>query len=155
MGRKIVCEKCDTIFKEELLGDATICPVCGESLDDGGEETKDWVTWYYYGFKSNNGKTTSLRSEPIDLNEFGHIYFLIKEFKAPPRDPVTGSEEAKKILRTYVPDAFVFPKDPTPSIMCPRCFSTEFQLVPKKFSLLTGFATNAYSRVCNKCGRKF
>lgn len=37
---------------------------------------------------------------------------------------------------------------------CPKCGSTEFTPVRKKFSLLTGFATNKVELICNKCGTK-
>ncbi|WP_195612826.1 hypothetical protein, partial [[Clostridium] symbiosum] len=69
------------------------------------DEHSDWITWWYYGFKKNNGKTTILDDEPIDLDKHGDEVFLIKEFKAPPRD-ANGSDKAKEILRTYIPDAF-------------------------------------------------
>ena len=35
---------------------------------------------------------------------------------------------------------------------CPKCGCTEFTPVRKKFSLLTGFATNKVELVCNNCG---
>lgn len=79
---------------------------------------------------------------------------LIKEFKAPPRDSSGSSEKAKEILRTYVPDAFAEPKE-IPKVKCPYCFSSEVQIIPRKFSLLTGFATNKFDRVCLRCKRKF
>lgn len=166
---KIVCEKCGTEYKFEVAKDFDCCPVCKAPLigDDGvssyynnetgsaEDEHPDWITWYYYGFKSDNGKTTSLRDKPIDLFEFGDTYFLIQEFKAPPRDEAGSSEKAKEVLRTYIPDAFVYKKEETPQIMCPRCFSTSFQFVPRKYSLLTGFATRKIDRMCNKCGKRF
>lgn len=37
---------------------------------------------------------------------------------------------------------------------CPKCGSTQFTPVQKKFSLLTGFATNKVELVCNNCGTK-
>jgi len=100
----------------------------------------------------NNGKTAFLEERPIDLNEHGE-FFLIKEFKAPPESKY-GLDEVKRILRTYVPDAFEEPKE-VPKMRCPYCSSTEIQIVPKKYSLLTGFATNGYNRVCVRCKRKF
>ena len=43
---------------------------------------------------------------------------MIKEFQAPPRDE-NGSEKAKEILRTYIPDAFAPPeKSDGPVIRC-------------------------------------
>ncbi|SHJ03454.1 zinc-ribbon domain-containing protein [Dethiosulfatibacter aminovorans DSM 17477] len=38
---------------------------------------------------------------------------------------------------------------------CPRCGSTEFQMVPRKWSLATGIFTNKVDRVCVKCKKKF
>ena len=115
MGRKIMCHECNTVFDEDILkskNSENTCLVCGANLsgdEKGGkdklDEHSDWITWWYYGFKEDNGKTTSLRDKPIDLIRFGDTYFLIKEFKAPPRD-ANGSNKAKEILRTYIPDAY-------------------------------------------------
>lgn len=41
------------------------------------------------------------------------------------------------------------------TIKCPRCGSTNIQMVPRKFSLLTGFMTNKVDRVCMNCKHKF
>ena len=32
--------------------------------------------------------------------------------------------------------------EPKPKVCCPKCGSTQIQIVPRKFSFLTGFATN-------------
>jgi len=45
--------------------------------------------------------------------------YLIKEFKAPPKDANGNCEAAKRELRKYVPDAFAPPKENP--IRCPRC----------------------------------
>lgn len=37
---------------------------------------------------------------------------------------------------------------------CPKCGNTQFTPVRKKFSLLTGFATNKVDLICNNCGTK-
>ena len=115
MGRKIMCHECNTVFDEDILkskNSENTCLVCGANLsgDENGvkdklDEHSDWITWWYYGFKKNNGKTTILDDEPIDLDKHGDKVFLIKEFKAAPRD-ANGSDKAKEILRTYIPDAY-------------------------------------------------
>ena len=152
----VKCPKCGSSFNKMFLigkqGNADVCPMCGADMQSE-DEHPDWITWYYYGHKSNNGKTTSLRDEPIDLNEHGDVFFLIKEFKAPPESEC-GLDEVKRILRTYVPDAFQESKE-VPKVRCSYCQSEQVQIVPKKFSLLTGFATNSYQRVCMRCKRKF
>lgn len=38
---------------------------------------------------------------------------------------------------------------------CPKCGSTNIQIVPRKWSLLTGFLTNKTDRVCVNCKHKF
>ena len=38
---------------------------------------------------------------------------------------------------------------------CPRCGCTEIQIVPKKWSIWSGFRTNEVERVCVKCKRKW
>lgn len=152
----VKCPKCGSSFNRMYLmgkqGSADVCPMCGADMQSADEHS-DWITWYYYGFKSDNGKTTYLNDQPIDLNEHGDTFFLIKEFKAP-SESACGLDEVKRILRTYVPDAFAEPKE-VPKVKCPYCFSSEIQIVPKKFSLLTGFATNKFERVCVRCKRRF
>lgn len=167
---KIVCEKCGTEFKFEIAKDFECCPVCKaplmgydnsdhEESPSESDEKASWITWYYYGMKDKKGKatgTTSLRDKPIDLEEFGDIYFLIQEFKAPPRDLSGSSEKAKEILRTYVPDAFVYPEKKKPVVRCPRCFSTEYTLLNRGFSIFTGFlGSGRVKRVCNHCKKEF
>lgn len=40
-------------------------------------------------------------------------------------------------------------------IKCPKCGSTNIQMVQRKWSLLTGFMTNKVDRVCVNCKYKF
>lgn len=45
------------------------------------------------------------------------------------------------------------PKEPTGPV-CPKCGSTEFTPVRRKWSLMTGIFTNKVDLICNKCGTK-
>lgn len=38
---------------------------------------------------------------------------------------------------------------------CPKCYSSDFEMVPRKWSLLTGFMTNKVDRVCRRCKKRF
>ncbi len=62
-------------------------------------------------------------------------------------------EDAKRQLKEILPNSPLFKS--IPKVQCPYCFSTQVQMVPKKFSLLTGILTNGYNRVCVRCQRKF
>lgn len=158
MGRTILCPHCKSTINEDILrqkNSENICLVCGGRLDVGNVDTdehSDWITWYYYGFK--NSSNSCLHDKPIDLEKRGDVYYLIKEFQAPPRDANGNCDAAKRELRKYVPEAFAEAKT-VPKVQCPYCFGTEIQLIPKKLSILTGFATNSYNRVCVRCQRKF
>lgn len=161
---KVVCESCGTTYKYEVVKDMKTCPVCGVSLfteDESAdksdvqseEEHPDWITWYYY--QDEETKCFTLRYEPIDLEKWTDTK-LIKEFKAPPRDSVGSSERAKEILRTYIPDAFKEPKKTESTICCPWCGSSEFTLLNRGYSFLTGFlGSGKVKRVCNNCKREF
>ena len=163
MGRKIVCPDCGSIVDEDILkakNSENTCLICGANLGgdsiDKTEEHADWITWYYYGDKDDNGKTTTLRDKPLDLNKWDDE-FLIKEFKAPPEDNPGGLDEVKRILRTYVPDAFAPAEESDgPVIRCPRCGSKEYTLLNKGYGLLTGFiGSGRIKRVCNYCKKEF
>lgn len=147
----VKCAKCGSSFNKMFLmgkqGNADVCPLCGADMQSV-DEHPDWITWWYY--KDPECGDYSLWDKPPLYPE---ELELIKEFKAPPESKY-GLDEVKRILRTYVPDAFKEPQE-TPKVKCPYCFSSEVQIVPKKFSLLTGFATNSYQRVCLRCKRKF
>lgn len=158
MGRSILCPHCQSVLNEDILkqrNSENTCLVCGKSLDGNSasvDDHADWITWYYYGVKDSQGGY--LTDKPIDLDKPGEKSYLIKEFKAPPRDANGKSDAAKQELRKYVPDAFQ-EKQTIPKVQCPYCHSTEIQMLPKKFGLLTGFMTNGYNRVCVRCQRKF
>ena len=40
-------------------------------------------------------------------------------------------------------------------VKCPKCGSTQIQMVPRKWSLMTGFFTNKVDRVCVNCKHRF
>ncbi|MCM1160639.1 MAG: hypothetical protein NC412_05385 [Roseburia sp.] len=148
----IKCVECGSSYDKMFLlgkqGNANICPMCGADMV-ASEEHPDWITWYYYK-DILYGDCCLFDKQPLKPDKLE----LVKEFKAPPRDANGNSDAAKQELRKYVPDAFTESKT-VPKVQCPYCFSKEVQLVPKKFSLLTGFATNSYNRVCVRCQRKF
>ncbi len=152
-NNNVKCLKCGSSFNRMFLmgkqGNADVCPVCGGELQDE-DEHPDWITWYYYK-DPQYGDYSLWDKQPLQPEKLE----LIKEFKAPPRDSKGSSERAKEILRTYVPDAFVNKTPSETTVKCPYCGCTDIKIVPKKFSLLTGFATNKLERVCAKCMRKF
>lgn len=63
-------------------------------------------------------------------------------------DMLKYAEEKKKRIQEEYDRNFNAPR-------CPKCGCAEFQMVPRKWSLFTGFATNKVDRVCVRCKTKF
>lgn len=160
MGRKIVCPDCGSIVDEDILkakNSENTCLVCGANLGgdsiNKADEHADWITWWYLRDKRFNDDYSLWDKQPKHPDYFE----VIKEFKAPPEDNPGGLDEVKRILRTYVPNAFAPPEEPDgPVIRCPRCGSREYTLLNKGYGLLTGFiGSGKIKRVCNYCKKEF
>ena len=148
----VKCPKCGTIFNRMFLmgkqGNCDTCPMCGAELQ-AAEEHPDWITWWYYK-DIEFGDYSLWDKPPLHPEEFE----LIQEFKAPPESEC-GLDEVKRILRTYVPDAFEEPEK-ADAIFCPRCGCSEFTLLNRGYSVLTGFlGSGKVKRVCNRCKKEF
>lgn len=145
MGRTILCENCKSTFNESVLAkreNPNICPVCGESLlgdNDGADESPKVTTkWYYY--KEGGGGL-----DDILYDEFTPLYTF----------DAVDVEDAKRQLKEVEPNSPLVNNSSPNVVRCPRCRSTQIQMVPRKFSLLTGFATNRIDRVCVSCQKRF
>lgn len=143
MGRTILCENCKSTFNESVLAkreNPNICPVCGESLlgDDAFvESSKETTKWYYY--KEGGGTLTDTVYDRLPLYTFDAV----------------DVEDAKRQLKEVEPNNPLVNSSSPNVVRCPRCRSTQIQMVPRKFSLLTGFSTNKIDRVCVSCQKRF
>ena len=143
MGRTILCKKCQSTFNESVLANKenpNICPVCGESLIDGDkvpESPKEKTKWYYY--KEGGGTLTDTVYNRPPLYTFDAV----------------DVEDAKRQLKEVLPNSPLVNDNSPDIVRCPRCKSTQVQMVPRKFSLLTGFSTNKINRVCVRCQKRF
>ena len=146
MGRTILCKKCKSTFNESVLANRdnpNICPICGESVlaeDDNNsiKEQKEKTKWYYY--KEGGGTL---------MKTLSSCYTPLNTFEA------INVEDAKRQLKEVLPNNPLVNDDSPDVVRCPRCRSTQVQIVPRKFSLLTGFATNKFDRICLNCKKKF
>jgi len=107
-------------------------------VDSCVESQKEKTKWYYY--KEGGGMLDdTLSSHFTPLYTFDAI----------------DIEDAKRQLKEVLPNSPLVNDNSPEKVRCPRCRSTEIQLVPRKFSLLTGFATNKFDRMCIRCKKKF
>jgi len=145
---KIICEKCGTEYKYEVAKNMENCPVCGasmmeddfsheESLDKNSGKDAEKKTYYYYD------------SGTLDIVFYSHRKPLYT-FQA------TDVEDAKRQLKEVCPNSPLLKTAPSKQIRCPRCFSTEYTLLNKGFSIFTGFiGSGRVKRVCNYCKKEF
>lgn len=144
MGRTILCPHCKSTFDEDILkqrNSENVCLVCGESLlgdnDSSTENQKKKTKWYYY--KEGGGTLTDTIYSRSPLYTFDAV----------------DVEDAKRQLKEVLPNSPLVNDNSPEKVRCPRCRSTEIQLVPRKYSLLTGFATNKFDRMCVRCQKRF
>lgn len=145
MGRTILCPHCKSALNEDILkqrNSENVCLVCGGSLlgddDNSAEPEKETTKWYFY-----KGLSETLTDTLYDDEEPLYTFDAI------------NVEDAKRQLKEVLPNSPLVNDNSTQKVRCPRCRSTEIQLVPRKFSLLTGFATNKFDRMCVRCQKRF
>lgn len=145
MGRTILCPHCQSALNEDILkqrNSENVCLVCGGSLivdsDVSVETPKEKTKWYFY-----KGLSETLTDTLYDDEEPLYIFDAV------------DVEDAKRQLKEVLPNSPLVNNNSPDIVRCPRCRSTQIQMVPRKFSLLTGFATNRIDRVCVKCQKRF
>lgn len=144
MGRVILCPHCKSTLNEDILkqkNSENICLVCGGSLlgdqENIDEPKKETSKWYYY--KEAGGTLTDTLYDRSPLYTFDAV----------------DVEDAKRQLKEVLPNSPLINDNSPDKVRCPRCKSTQIQMVPRKFSLLTGFATNKVDRMCVRCQKRF
>ena len=145
MGRAILCPHCKSTLNEDILkqkNSENICLVCGGSLlvdsDSSAEPEKEKTKWYYY--KEGGGTLDDML-----YDDFTPLYTF----------DAVDVEDAKRQLKEVLPNSPLVNDNSPDIVRCPRCRSTQIQMVPRKFSLLMGFATNRVDRVCVRCRKRF
>ena len=147
---KIVCEKCGTEYKYEVAKDMKNCPVCGASMMDDDfshEESPD----------KDNGKAVEKKTFYYYKEGGGTLdEMLFKGWKPIYTFQAIDIDDAKRQLKEVCPNSPLLKTTPSKQIRCPRCFSTEYTLMNKGYSLFTGFlGSGRVKRVCNYCKKEF
>ncbi len=145
MGRTILCPHCNSALNEDILkqrNSENVCLVCGGSLIVDGENSaelkKETTKWYYYD-GAGGILTTTLYDDEEPIYTFD----------------ATNMKDAERQLKEVLLNSPLVNDNSPEKVRCPRCRSTEIQLVPRKYSLLTGFATNKFDRMCVRCQKRF
>ena len=131
----IKCGECG----KDVSDKANSCPHCGCPI-----ENKESTNTYNY-----NGKDYNIDGV-ILLSNQGQKVKAITSFRE-----LTGAglAEAKKIVDNL--PRMKIDSVNSNQVRCPKCGSSDFEMVKRNWSIVTGFMTNKVDRVCKNCKTKF
>ena len=92
-------------------------------------------------------KNEDILNAMIELKQKDVIEYGIKLAQFKPAAEVEEAKQQEKLEQERIREMNI-PR-------CPKCGSTQIQMVPRKWSLMTGFFTNKVDRVCMNCKHKF
>lgn len=149
----INCPECN----KEISDKASNCPNCGCPINndkyhlyitDCGTKTSLW-----------NGISSILNLdygyEDMD-NIVNNLPYKITECDSKEEASLISQKFEKYYVDIEIKDSVGCVATPTQRVvLCPKCNSDKIQLLNRKWSVLSGFATNKVNRVCVNCKYKF
>ena len=127
------------------------------------EKAGEYGRGYIIGFSEDLYTCPYCKNEIIDIDIASDDFFTLREISNHNRQLLEAMIELKqKDIIEYELKMSQFRNqaqqqknnDVVSQKRCPKCGCTDFTPLRKKWSLLTGFATNKVEMVCNKCGTK-
>ena len=145
----IKCPECNGQVSDK----AEVCIHCGYPINKViSNSTKNQVSSEQFNsnIKNINGKKYDL-TEVINHMQNGKRMEALNTFIniTGCHDVNEAINEIKKLEKTNEKVNIVS------QVKCPKCGSTQIQMVPRKWSFMTGFLTNKVDRVCMNCKHKF
>ncbi|WP_024347368.1 hypothetical protein [Lacrimispora indolis] len=125
------------IYEKSCKGNTSVCPYCNNELKIAEISEEDFVV---LGNTSNDNR--QLLDAMVDLHKKDVIEYELKMSQFRNQYEQSQREEKQE-------------KESGNQVKCPKCGCTDIQIVPHKWSLLTGFLTNKTDRVCVNCKHKF
>lgn len=151
----INCPECG----KEISDKANACPNCGYPIN-----LNHGYYVYIIGYRDTDTAVSAGLQEVLNLNlEYKEVVDILNNLPYKICDCDTQEEAeilAKKLDRWWIDvdikniqgESIPINKNIT---ICPKCNSTNIQLVRRKWSLLTGIFTNKVDRVCVNCKYKW
>lgn len=151
----INCPECN----KQISDKAKSCPNCGCPINNN-LKYQVIIIGYHDTDTSAYAGLTEIFNINLEYDEFMNIlnncpYTIIE------CDTLEESNlYARKLLRWGIDVEIINPNGKreyfdTNAVSCPKCGSTNIQIVPRKWSLLTGIFTNKTDRVCVKCKHRW
>lgn len=158
----IKCPECE----KEISDKADVCPNCGYPLKDTKiNNTICKINQQSYNLEKAlclclNGKYKESFIEisnqtKLSIKNCLNILEQIKMLECIPDDykvkEYTKEEEKEATIIIFSMKDKKLINNNNREVSCPKCGSTQIQVVPRKWSLLAGFATKKVDRVCVSC----
>lgn len=131
------------------------CPECGKEVSDKAE------VCIHCGYPLHDENVVIKESEPAYLKEVKKLLETndkIKAIKVVCDNTNCGLKEAKDYVEklqqgqeTSAPTK----SDVVTEVKCPKCGSTQIQMVQRKWTPIMGIFTNKVDRICMNCKHKF
>ncbi|MBQ2882693.1 MAG: zinc ribbon domain-containing protein [Alphaproteobacteria bacterium] len=151
----INCPECN----REISDKAKACPHCGYPIN-----LNTGYSIYIIGYRDTDTAVSAGLKEVLDIDlDYENVIKILNSLPYKICECNTQEEAeilAKKLDRWWI-DIEVTNSNNEPIninkniTLCPKCGSTNIQIVPRKWSLLTGIFTNKTDRVCVNCKHKF
>lgn len=154
----INCPECG----KEISDKAEACPNCGCPINSSRIKNKYMV--YMVGYRDTDTAVSAGLKEVLQLDlEYSEVVDILQKLPYKLYECETKEEAtliAKKLDRWWIDTEVSDERGSTVHIntnipICPKCGSTNIQVVPRKWSILTGIFTNKIDRVCANCKCKF
>lgn len=151
----INCPECN----KEISDKAQSCPHCGCPINLNSK-----YSIHIVGYRDTDTAVFAGLKEVLGLDlEYEDVVKMLNDL--PYKICECDTEEdalilAKKLDRWWIDVNIIDTNGKTLSVntnivLCPKCSSTNIQIVPRKWSILTGILTNKTDRVCVNCKYKW
>lgn len=136
------------------------CPNCRKHFNENDGIEEVYLPWLYDDDYECPECESKIIDTKITVNEFSAIQdisntigFLEAMIKLKETNPIEYQLKLSQFraANTQTQKSSVSSNQ----VKCPKCSSTNIQMVNRKWSFLRGFATNKVDRVCVNCKHKF
>lgn len=143
-----ICKKCGRIM---TMGNV-ICPICGTKFVETNYTADEFSKMTRFNRKADEELCEILRKRYVlnpNNTEYDEEMYYKREDKEIKQKMMLQQQFKEFEEKCEREEAKYHQSTQT---VCPKCGSTSFTPVRRKWSFLTGFMTNKVDMVCNNCG---
>lgn len=149
------CPICGSINNKSRITnhpEEKICYFCGGIMLTSGIDNTDILTSLGITYSDTNWKSArdSYIYDKYLYNSPTYDNTLFRKRLLETRKAIISSQKEIEQIKNHQHE-----REESNKVRCPRCGSTQIQMVQRKWSWITGFMTNKVDRVCMNCKHKW